>query len=74
MCVTVLHCVGPQAASALRAKGFKGVIIGVTGHAQSKDIEEFKRCGADAVLAKPLKFEALKDLVRDLLGREEVKL
>lgn len=55
----------------MRAKGYRGVIIGVTGHAQASDIEQFKKCGANAVLAKPLKFEVLTTLVRDLLAAKE---
>ena len=47
------------------------MLIGVTGHAQPADIEEFKQCGADAVLAKPLKFEMLTNLVRDILSSKD---
>lgn len=55
----------------MRAKGYTGVLIGVTGHAQPADIQEFKLCGADAVLAKPLKFEMLTNLVREILSSKE---
>ena len=51
----------------MRERGYKGIIIGVTGHAQRADIEEFERCGADAVLAKPLKYETLNGVVNNFL-------
>ena len=50
----------------MRKMGYKGLIIGVTGHAQRADIEEFERCGADAVLAKPLSIE---ESARQAAGR-----
>ena len=52
----------------MRERGYKGIIIGVTGHAQRADIEEFQRCGADAVLAKPLSIEDLNFLVDRLIA------
>ena len=58
---------GPEAATAMRKMGYTGLIIGVTGHAQRADIEEFERCGADAVLAKPLKYEILNGVVNNYL-------
>jgi CheY-like chemotaxis protein len=70
-CALSILLTGPQAAQALRAKGYTGVLIGVTGHAQPADIQEFKQCGADAVLAKPLKFEVLTNLVRDILSSKD---
>jgi DNA-binding NarL/FixJ family response regulator len=70
-CTLSTRSTGPQAAQALRAKGYSGVLIGVTGHAQPADIQEFKQCGADAVLPKPLKFEVLTNLVRDILSSKD---
>ena len=55
----------------MRAKGYTGVLIGVTGHAQPADILEFKQSGADDVLAKPLNFEALICVVREILSSKE---
>ena len=60
--------VGPQAATIMRKKGFLGLIIGVTGHAQTVDIEHFKKCGANAVLPKPLNFVKMNALVKELLN------
>ena len=45
---------GPTATKALRAMGYNGVIIGVTGNQLSADIEHFLECGANKVLMKPL--------------------
>ena len=64
----LLSSSGPEAATALRERGFMGIIIGVTGHAQREDIENFERCGVNAVLAKPLKLETLNSLVDRLLS------
>ena len=55
----------------MREKGFSGIIIGVTGHCQAADIKDFERCGADAVLPKPLRFEMLTTLVNGLLAKKE---
>lgn len=51
----------------MRHRGFTGLIIGVTGHAQLVDIENFKQCGANAVLPKPLNFVRMNTLVKELL-------
>lgn len=45
---------GPDAAKEMRALGFRGVIVGVTGNNYATDIARFKECGADDVLVKPL--------------------
>lgn len=45
---------GPDAAKQMRALGFRGVIVGVTGNNYATDIARFKECGADDVLVKPL--------------------
>lgn len=43
-------------------------ILGLTGFAQDGNIEKLLACGADDCLAKPLQFDKLKALVRNLLG------
>ena len=63
----LFHFLGPQAATLMRKMGFVGLIIGVTGHAQTIDIENFKKCGANAVLPKPLNFVKMNALVKELL-------
>lgn len=48
---------GPQAAREMRSIGYRCPIIGVTGNALPSDIDEFKLCGANEVIQKPLKRE-----------------
>ena len=45
---------GPEAVTALRAQGYSGLIIGVTGSADSNTFSKFKLSGANEVLTKPL--------------------
>jgi CheY-like chemotaxis protein len=58
---------GPETAKVMRARGFAGLIIGVTGHYLKEDIDDFIKCGANAVLSKPLNFVEMKSLIQDLL-------
>lgn len=58
---------GPAAARAMRASGYSGVIVGVTGNVLDSDIREFKDAGADHVLAKPLDEAELVMIVRKVL-------
>lgn len=58
---------GMQTTHELRAMGFKGLIIGVTGDATEEDIRTFKEAGADAVLPKPITFRQLDDCLMNLL-------
>jgi len=51
---------GPEAASRLRALGFEGAIIGVTGNVLFDDIQFFKDSGADDVLSKPISLDDIK--------------
>ena len=53
---------GPTATKALRAMGYNGVIIGVTGNQLSADIEHFLECGANKVLMKPLVVEQFRQV------------
>jgi signal transduction histidine kinase len=52
---------GPDAIRAIRALGYTGSIIGVTGNVLVEDVDYFKACGADEVLAKPISFEKLRE-------------
>ena len=45
---------GPEATKMIRAMGYPGTIIGVTGNVLPEDIEFFKAHGADEVLPKPI--------------------
>ena len=50
---------GPTATKEIRALGYRGIIIGVTGNALPADIELFLFHGANKVLVKPLRLEEL---------------
>ncbi len=45
---------GPEASQALRALGYRHLIIGVTGNAMDFDITSFEDAGADMVITKPV--------------------
>ena len=53
---------GPTATREIRALGYSGIIVGVTGNALAEDIESFIRAGADRVLTKPLRMDDLLDI------------
>eukprot|EP00596_Hydrurales_sp_CCMP1899_P003723 CAMPEP_0119040616 /NCGR_PEP_ID=MMETSP1177-20130426/10622_1 /TAXON_ID=2985 /ORGANISM="Ochromonas sp, Strain CCMP1899" /LENGTH=834 /DNA_ID=CAMNT_0007005877 /DNA_START=938 /DNA_END=3442 /DNA_ORIENTATION=+ len=57
------HMSGPEAANALRRKGYKGVIVGVSGNTLEEDVKRFLDSGASFVLPKPLDIEALRDKI-----------
>ena len=52
---------GPTAASRMRAMGYKGPIIGITGNALESDISEFMSKGANKVLTKPVDLTMLEN-------------
>ena len=54
---------GPQAAAVMRAMGYMGPIIAVTGNAMQKDVDEFLKMGADAVVKKPFKNKEIQELL-----------
>lgn len=54
---------GPQAVRTVRAMGFRGLIIGLTGNSHKEDVDHFLAQGITCVLPKPLRVEALKDAV-----------
>ena len=58
---------GPTASKELRALGYKGLIIGVTGSALPVDVEHFLKCGANHVLVKPLDLDCLQRLLMETL-------
>ena len=49
---------GPTATKQIRALGYRGVIIGVTGNALPDDISTFLASGADVVMTKPINIES----------------
>jgi CheY-like chemotaxis protein len=48
---------GPEATQKIRALGYTGVIVGVTGNVLEEDTKEFRDLGADAVLPKPFELQ-----------------
>jgi len=60
---------GPVAAAEMRAMGYKGFIIGVTGCATPQEIKMFASHGADYVMQKPLDVNVLDKL---FLGELEI--
>ena len=58
---------GPAACQAIRQLGFKGLVVGLTGHALPEDIADYIAHGANSVLKKPINmaefFEALQDCI-----------
>ena len=53
---------GPTAAANIRALGYEGFIVGITGNLLPEDIQHFRSCGADAVLPKPFTMANLEEL------------
>ena len=56
---------GPTATKAIRALGYGGLILGLTGNTLDSDINYFIGCGADAVLAKPFDFSAFRSFMAE---------
>ena len=54
---------GPAATKAIRALGYKGCIIGISGQVQEDDKRTFLDAGADVVLPKPVDVKTLEVLL-----------
>ena len=63
------HTTGPAATEELRRRGYKGVVLGLTGNALPADVDNFLCKGADAVLLKPLDIQVLKRHVEETRRR-----
>lgn len=48
---------GPSSVRELRRRGYRGLVIGVTGNLQQSDVEAFLMSGVDRVMMKPLDVE-----------------
>ena len=62
---------GPTAIAAIRALGFKGIILGLTGNVNATNQETMTKAGADGVLTKPLNIDIFWNTTRGLAGRLE---
>jgi CheY-like chemotaxis protein len=65
---------GPTATKAIRALGFTGPIIGLTGNAMDSDLKLFRAQGATDVLTKPMKIEDFDAVVKSSLLKLKLKL
>lgn len=54
---------GSEACEKVRAMGFEGLVVGLTGHVIAEDVDEFMNKGANFVLAKPLVLADLSQIV-----------
>mmetsp|Transcript_3591 Transcript_3591/g.8616 ORF Transcript_3591/g.8616 Transcript_3591/m.8616 type:complete len:1054 (-) Transcript_3591:195-3356(-) len=57
---------GPEACQKMRKLGCSSYISGLTGNLMTEDVNFFRACGANAVLPKPFRLEALEEqLIED---------
>ena len=57
---------GPNATEILRQKGYKGIILGVTGNVMKEEKEIFLSKGANRVLFKPLNIKQMEETLVSL--------
>jgi len=62
---------GPTAAQVLRAAGYKGIIIGITGHVLPEDIADYVAHGADKVMMKPVYMTDLETTIAECLNARQ---
>jgi CheY-like chemotaxis protein len=58
---------GDDAVRRIRALGFRGAVVGITGNALPDDQRAFRDAGADAVVAKPVSVDIIAAEVRRLV-------
>ena len=65
---------GSRTVSQIRGKGFDDIpVIGLTGYGFVTEINNFKQCGADAVLKKPLDCKELMQTYREIVRSRKDK-
>ena len=63
---------GPTATREIRALGYTGLIIGVTGSVMPTEIDHFISCGVEEILVKPLDIEKLRGIIsKRFMGDKE---
>jgi CheY-like chemotaxis protein len=62
---------GPEATSRIRALGYTGPVIGVTGNATQADYDIFMQAGATEVLTKPVDMCLLWQALESTQQQEE---
>ena len=69
----ILHPVKKRVITqAMRAMGFTGIIIGLTGNAFEQEIADYIAQGANAVLTKPLVLAHLFETLRQIDAESKV--
>lgn len=63
----VMH--GPEACKELRAIGFNGTIVGVSGNVLQDDINSYLKSGATYFLSKPIDSKQLLSIMRTVYGK-----
>lgn len=58
---------GQEAVQIMRQMGYQGTVVGVTGAASDGEVEAFRAAGADTVVPKPVKKEALLSTLLPIL-------
>jgi CheY-like chemotaxis protein len=62
---------GPPATEQIRALGYQGLVIGLTGQVQPEELHLFFTCGANEVFAKPVNIAKLQDVIRFHILKKE---
>jgi len=57
---------GPTAANHIRALGYAGIMVAVTGNTLPEDVSHFKSQGVDEVLFKPLNIIQYDEVITSL--------
>ena len=67
LCDDQMPCMnGPEAVKAMRALGFAGAVVGVSGNTLPEDVKKFTSAGANFCLPKPLDVQVLFEKVSAL--------
>ena len=61
----VMH--GPEAAQVMRAAGYRGLIVGVTGNVMEHDVRDYILHGADYVMGKPVQVNELRKILEKIV-------
>lgn len=67
------RCDGFEATRHIRAMGFRGLLLGVTGNAIADDVTAFLGHGANAVIPKPVSFPVLLRHIKEFMDRNDMK-
>jgi len=63
----VMH--GPEASKELRAIGYTGTVVGISGNVLQEDIDNYLKCGANYFLNKPIDSKQLLSIMRTVYGK-----